>query len=108
MCPHDVVGNVYSCLTQKRAEIVSEEPINIQTIIKAYLPVAESFNFTSYLRSHTSGKAFESCSFHHYGLMTYDPLAVEENPVKKVVREVRQRKGLKLEIDKVSEYEDKL
>lgn len=110
ICPNDVVGNVYSCLTQKRSEIVSEEPIENSplTMIKAYLPVAESFNFTSYLRSHTSGKAFESCSFHHYALMSSDPLAEAENPCTKVVREVRLRKGMKLEVEKVSEYEDKL
>lgn len=108
-CPNDVVGNVYTCLTQKRAEIVGEEPIDNTplTMIRAYLPVAESFGFTAYLRSNTSGKAFPSCSFHHYGLMLSDPLADYENPSTKVIKEVRFRKGMKPEIGKVTDYEDK-
>ena len=109
-CPNDVIGAVYSCLNQKRGEIIGEESIDNTpiTIIRAYLPVAESFGFTSYLRSHTSGKAFPSCSFHHYGLMPSDPLSEIENPVTKAIREVRLRKGLKPVIEALSEYEDKL
>merc|ERR1712080_48050 len=109
-CPNDVVGNVYSCLTQKRAEILSEEPIDNTpiTMIKSYLPVAEFFGFTAYLRSHTSGKAFPSCSFDHYSIMQADPLAEVENPVVKVMKDVRFRKGLKPVNEKASDYEDKM
>ena len=44
-CPNEVSGNVYSCLTQKRGEIESEEQIygTPITMIKAFLPVSESF-----------------------------------------------------------------
>jgi elongation factor 2 len=109
-CPNDCVGSVYSCLTQKRGEIDSEESVEGTpiTIIKAYLPVSESFGFTGYLRSHTAGQAFPNCSFHHWGQMTSDPLAENENQVNKIVKETRVRKGLKPEVYPLSHFEDKL
>jgi len=109
-CPQDCSGSVYSCLTQKRGEIVSEDNIEGTPItqIRAYLPVSESFGFTGYLRSHTAGQAFPSCSFHHYGIMASDPLSENENPVTKIVKEARERKGLKPEPFPLSHYEDKL
>merc|ERR1739840_9509 len=90
-CPNDCSGSVYSCLTQKRGEIESEESIANTpiTMIRAYLPVAESFGFTGYLRSHTAGQAFPCCSFHHWGLMQNDPLSENENPVTKIVTETK-------------------
>jgi len=44
-CPNEVTGAVYSCITQKRGEIDSEEAIDGTpiTTIRAFLPVAESF-----------------------------------------------------------------
>jgi len=109
-CPGDVAGAVYSCLTQKRGEIESEESIANTpiTMIKAFLPVSESFGFTGYLRSHTAGQAFPCCSFHHWGLMANDPLSELENPVTKIVQETRERKGLKPQPFPLSHYEDKL
>merc|ERR1711976_414883 len=103
-CPNDVCGSVYSCLTQKRGEIEDETPISGTPItqIKAYLPVSESFGFTGYLRSHTAGQAFPTCSFHHWGQMSSDPLAEAENPVTKIVLETRKRKGLKPEVQPLS------
>jgi len=109
-CPNDVCGAVYSCLTQKRGEIEDETPISGTpiTMIRAYLPVAESFGFTGYLRSHTAGQAFPNCSFHHWAIMTSDPLADTENPCTKIVAETRKRKGLKPEVMALSHYEDKM
>lgn len=49
-CPLEVSGRVYSCLAQRRAIIEEEVPIEGTpiTIIKAYLPVSESFGFFYY------------------------------------------------------------
>jgi len=109
-CPNEVIGNVYSCLVQKRAEIEEEIiiPNTPMTTLKAYLPVAESFGFNAFLRANTSGKAFPSSSFDHYGVMDYDPLSQDMNPVVKIVKDIRLRKGLKPEITPLSEWEDKL
>ncbi|MCA9485224.1 MAG: GTP-binding protein, partial [Nanoarchaeota archaeon] len=57
-CPIPVSGSVYSCLSQRRGIIDEEEMSNGTplTVIKAFMPVAESFGFTEYLRSQTSGQ----------------------------------------------------
>jgi len=110
-CPNDVSGSVYGCLTQKRGEIDEEiqVPGTPLTTIKAFLPVAESFGFTGYLRANTSGKAFPSCSFHHWAQLPGNPMdLVNENNAVKIIKETRQRKGLKADFPKVSDYEDKL
>merc|ERR1712195_348442 len=54
----------YSCLSQRRGIVLSEEPIQGTPLVmmKAYLPVAESFGFTQALRAATSGRAFPQCS----------------------------------------------
>jgi len=109
-CPNEVISNVYNCITQKRGEIDSEEAVEGTpiTTIKAYLPVAESFGFTAYLRSNTAGQAFPNCSFHHWGIMESNPLSEIENQVTKIVKETRTRKGLKPEVQPLSHYEDKM
>ena len=74
--PAETVGGVYSCLYTRRGVIFCEEPVagTPLTLVKAYLPVAESFGFTEYLRSQTSGKAFPQCVFHHWDIIQQDPL----------------------------------
>lgn len=85
-CPIDVSGNVYGCLGQRRALIEEEVPVDGTplTCIKAFLPVAESFGFTGYLRSNTAGQAFPSSVFHHWDMLPGDPLG-EENQVVEIV-----------------------
>ena len=77
-------------------------------MIRAFLPVSESFGFTGYLRSHTAGQAFHNCSFHNYATIGQDPLAVNENQVTSIVKDIRKRKGLKEEVPPLNNYEDKL
>ena len=51
-------GDVYSCLGNRRGKVISDEYISGEMItIKAYLPVSESFGFTTFLRESTGGKA---------------------------------------------------
>jgi elongation factor 2 len=51
--PYDVMGGVYQCLNSRRGLIVEEEPLagTPMNVVKAHLPVSESFGFTEYLRS---------------------------------------------------------
>lgn len=72
--PSTMIGTIYSCLSQKRGHVISEEqkqgtPL---TIIKGYLHVVESFGFTSFLRSKTSGMAFPQILFDHYAIVNDD------------------------------------
>ena len=53
--PDSVIGGIYQVISQRRGMVIAEEPIEGQptTIIKSYLPVAESFGFTEHLRATT-------------------------------------------------------
>jgi elongation factor 2 len=107
--PADVVGTVYACMAVRRGTV--EEEVLIEgtplTIIKAYLPVAESFGFTSYLRQQTSGKAFPNCVFDHWEQMEGDALN-PANKLGKIVQGIRVRKGLKEAVPDLSNYLDKI
>ena len=107
--PADVVGAIYSCMAVRRG--VVEEEILIEgtplVIIKAFLPVAESFGFTSYLRQMTSGKAFPNCVFDHWEPLEGDCLK-PESKLQKLVEGIRKRKGLKEQIPDLSNFLDKL
>ena len=107
--PIDVVGAVYACMAVRRGTV--DEEIQIEgtplTILKAYMPVAESFGFTSYLRQQTSGKAFPNCIFDHWECLDGDAL----NPVNKLgklIQVIRVRKGLKEMIPDLSNFLDKI
>ena len=72
------LGGIYSVLNQKRGHVF-EEMQRVGTPIfnlKAYLPVIESFGFTSTLRAATSGQAFPQAVFDHWETMTQVPTPV--------------------------------
>jgi elongation factor 2 len=76
-------------------------------MIKAYLPVAESFGFTQALRAATSGRAFPQCVFDHWEELGGNPL--EAGSMANVIAlGIRKRKGLKNEIPILETYIDKL
>ncbi|CAA6666060.1 unnamed protein product [Spirodela intermedia] len=75
--------------------------------IKAYLPVIESFGFSSTLRAATSGQAFPQCVFDHWDMMSSDPMD-SGTQAATLVADIRKRKGLKEAITPLTEFEDKL
>jgi elongation factor 2 len=107
-CPEGAMGGVYSSLNRKRGTVVEEtnRPGTPLYNVKAYLPVAESFGFTGFLRQNTGGQAFPQMVFHHWETMNADPFADEK--MQALVLEIRKRKGLKEAIPPMSEFEDKL
>ena len=107
--PMDATGGVYQCLNSKRGNIIEEEQISgtPMSIIKAYLPVAESFGFTSDLRGATQGKAFPQCVFSHWELVKDLPLT-PGSKAEAIVKAIRKRKGIKEELPRLEEYVDKL
>lgn len=95
-------------------------------IVKAYLPVNESFGklpilfclcwqtnlylhtgFTADLRSNTAGQAFPQCVFDHWQVLPGDPFEAGTKPAT-VVFDTRKRKGLKESIPALDNYLDKL
>lgn len=49
-------------------------------VVRAYLPVNESFGFTADLRSNTGGQAFPQCVFDHWQIFPGDPLEAGSKP----------------------------
>jgi len=49
-------------------------------VVKAYLPVNESFGFTADLRSNTGGQAFPQCVFDHWQILPGDPMEPSTRP----------------------------
>lgn len=107
--PDDAMGGIYQCLTQRRGIVIGEEPINGTPliIVKAYLPVAESFGFTQHLRELTSGRAFPQCVFDHWEMLGTDPYD-GATKAGQLVEAIRKRKGLKPGIPALDNFIDKL
>eukprot|EP00803_Ostreobium_quekettii_P007249 evm.model.scf_1627.1 EVM.evm.TU.scf_1627.1 scf_1627:5728-11865(-) len=107
--PDQALGGIYSVLNQKRGHVFEEmqRPGTPIYNIKAYLPVVESFGFTSTLRAATSGQAFPQAVFDHWEVMPQDPQQ-PGNAANTILLDVRKRKGLKPEPAPITEYEDKL
>ncbi|CAH2080381.1 unnamed protein product [Thlaspi arvense] len=102
-------GGTYSVLNQKRGHVFKElqRPGTPHYNIKAYLPVIETFGFSSTLRAATSRQAFPQCVFDQWDMMSSDPLEAGSQAAT-LVSDIRKRKGLKEQMTPLSECEDKL
>jgi len=95
--PDDYMGAVTRLLQQKRGQILDIKKEEELTTVVAKTPVAEMFGFASDIRSATEGRA----------LWTTEQIGFEKLPSelqKTVMRQIRQRKGLKPEPPQVADY----
>jgi elongation factor 2 len=108
-CPENAVGGIYGVLNRRRGHVFEESQVagTPMFVVKAYLPVNESFGFTADLRSNTAGQAFPQCVFDHWQILPGDPFDPSTKPAQVVV-ETRKRKGLKEGIPALDNYLDKL
>jgi len=108
-CPENAVGGIYGVLNRRRGHVFEESqvPGTPMFIVKAYLPVNESFGFTADLRSNTGGQAFPQCVFDHWQILPGSPFEPTSRPGI-VVTDTRKRKGLKEGIPALDSYLDKL
>jgi len=108
-CPESAVGGIYGVLNRRRGVVIEEMQVagTPMFVVKAHLPVNESFGFTADLRSNTAGQAFPQCVFDHWQVMSGDPLDVG-NKSRTVLDETRKRKGLKEGLPELENYLDKL
>ena len=110
-CPEQAVSGVYSVLNRKRGVVIEERQMEGTPLflVKAYLPVNESFGFTSLLRSQTGGQAFPQCVFNHWQLLPGDPTDDESSSMAaRVVVATRKRKGLAEGTPPLERFLDKL
>lgn len=99
-----------------RGELVISEEQGTRLAVQAYVPVVETIGqtpFATVLSQKTNGKAFVSYEFDHWQVLPSDPLQVDKNnkamsKAAEVMLAIRERKGLKLEAPKFSDYYDKL
>eukprot|EP00092_Neocalanus_flemingeri_P013368 GFUD01014412.1.p1 GENE.GFUD01014412.1~~GFUD01014412.1.p1 ORF type:complete len:856 (+),score=186.29 GFUD01014412.1:185-2752(+) len=108
-CPENAVGGIYGVLNRRRGHVFEEAqtPGTPMFVVKAYLPVNESFGFTADLRSNTGGQAFPQCVFDHWQIMPGDPLD-DSTKVSAIVEDCKKRKGLKPGNPSLDNYMDKL
>ncbi len=66
ICPSDYVGEVIGDVNARRGNVLSMEPIGEVQSIKARVPLAELFGYSSALRSLTQGRAGFSMQFNDY------------------------------------------
>ncbi|KAL9987601.1 hypothetical protein ACROYT_G001938 [Oculina patagonica] len=108
-CPEAAVGGIYGVLNRRRGHVFEESQVagTPMFVVKAYLPVNESFGFTADLRSNTGGQAFPQCVFDHWQTMQGDATDATTKPGA-VVFATRKRKGLSEELPPLDRFLDKL
>jgi len=108
-CPEAAVGGIYGVLNRRRGHVFEDSQVagTPMFMVKAYLPVNESFGFTADLRSNTGGQAFPQCVFDHWQKMPGDCFDPSAKPYEIVAR-TRKRKGLKEGVPGLDNYLDKM
>ncbi|XP_031557605.1 translation elongation factor 2-like [Actinia tenebrosa] len=108
-CPETAVGGIYGVLNRRRGHVIEEGQVagTPMFLVKAHLPVNESFGFTADLRSNTGGQAFPQCVFNHWAILPGDPTDAGTKPGV-VVTDTRKRKGLSEAIPSLDKFLDKL
>ncbi|XP_037102539.1 elongation factor-like GTPase 1 isoform X1 [Syngnathus acus] len=123
MTTADVLGKVYGVVGKREGRILHEEMKEGTEIfiIKAVVPVAESFGFADEIRKKTSGRASPQMVFSHWEVISSDPYWVptteeeylhfgekadSSNQALKYMNAVRRRKGLYVE-EKIVEHAEK-
>lgn len=102
-------GPVYSVLNQKRGSVITTEELPTgQVVLKAHLPVQESFGFTGDLRAATGGQAFPQCVFDHWKPYSGGEYNDPSSKTAAIVTGIRKRKGLKETVQPLDHYLDKL
>ena len=88
--PEEFIGNISKLVQNKRGQLLDMEHEGGRVIVKAKLPVAEMFGLTSELRSATGGRGMHFLVDQGFERL---PRELQE----KVIRQIRERKGLKEE-----------
>merc|ERR1719239_161622 len=111
-CPETAMGGIYSVLNRKRGHVFAEEAVagTPMFMVRAYLPVNESFGFDSDLRAATSGQAFPQCVFDHWQMIPDDPMEESTKPTSSfcIVNDTRKRKGLNEGVPPLDKFLDKM
>ena len=86
--PEEYMGDVLGNVNSKRGQIIEMTERGMAKIVKAYVPLAEMFGYSTDLRSLSQGRATYVMEFHHYS-------QVPQN----IVEKIRTERGVKFEED---------
>ncbi|PSC73984.1 116 kDa U5 small nuclear ribonucleo component-like [Micractinium conductrix] len=119
--PADCISAIYTVLAKRRGHVTADvpKPGTPIFIVKAFLPVMESFGFETDLRYHTQGQAFCLSVFDHWQIVPGDPLdrsqalrPLEPAPMQALARDfmvkTRRRKGMTDDVSINKYFEDAL
>jgi len=93
----DYIGAITSVLNKHRGKILDMTQEEYMAMIRAELPVLESFTISDELRAAAAGKVFWSMQFSKWS-------PVPEAMLADLVKQIRKRKGLKEEIPKPTDF----
>jgi elongation factor 2 len=85
--PNDFVSNVIAIVQKRRGKILDMVNEEDMVIVKAEMPVAESFGLAEELRSSTQGRAFWATQFSRWA-------PVPESLQVDIIKQIRERRGL--------------
>jgi elongation factor 2 len=99
--PSQWLGTCSKIITRRHGRIEATQQRGGSAIITGYVPVAQTFGLSGEIRSATSGHAFWQLTFDHWEKM---PERLESE----VVRQLRMRKGLPLEVPQAAAFVDEI
>ncbi|KAJ3239864.1 Elongation factor 2 [Chytriomyces hyalinus] len=106
-CPETAIEGILTVLNKRRGVLIRQKSGTPLFQIRAHLPVMESFGFTKDLRTVTGGQAIPHCVFDHWQIMEGNPLE-EGTKTHNLLLRTRARKGLKVEMPVLKDFNDKL
>ena len=78
--PEESFGEVVADVSARRGHVQEVEARGVLQIIRAVMPLAETFGYTTTLRSLSQGRATSSMEFEHYAEMPQEILAAASQP----------------------------
>lgn len=85
--PNEFVSNVIAIVQKRRGKILDMVNEEDMVVVKAEMPVAESFGLAEELRSSTQGRAFWATQFSRWA-------PVPESMQADIIKQIRERRGL--------------
>jgi len=85
--PDDFMGDVMGDISSRRGRIMGMDPEGKNQRIKAQVPQAELYKYSTTLRSLTQGRGTYSCEFSHYEEV---PREISEKVIESIEKEKEQ------------------
>mmetsp|Transcript_18913 Transcript_18913/g.28330 ORF Transcript_18913/g.28330 Transcript_18913/m.28330 type:complete len:1088 (+) Transcript_18913:192-3455(+) len=118
-CNGDIVDGINPLISKRRGHVVQDKPIPGSPfyMLKAFMPVMDSFGFETDLRVMTQGQAMVQSVFDHWAVVPGDPLdkniilhPLEPSPQQHLARDflvkTRRRKGLSEDVSMVKFFDE--